>query len=141
MDPSIAPYIYPRYIAEYGATPHNREIPLYFAMQLYAEFILHRDVDYGSYRPGGGYGVGRMAVQVRERGHQATRLPPALRHGQPYMVPFSDVQSFGVQLSQEATDLVRHVAEQYVEVRLTSHLFIHMFVLNICVSMCRCDFM
>ena len=57
------------------------------------------------------------------------------------MVPFSDVQSFGVQLSQEATDLVRHVAEQYVEVRLTSHLFIHMFVLNICVSMCRCDFM
>ena len=40
IEPRIAPHIYPHYLVEYGALPHNREIPGYFAMQLYGEFVL-----------------------------------------------------------------------------------------------------
>ena len=118
IEPRIAPFIYLRYLAEYGALPHNREIPLYFAVQLYGEFVLGREVDYGSRRPGGGFGVGRMAQQTRERGEQARRLPPALRHGQPYLVPFPVVQTVGLQLSQEATTLVQQMVESFAEVRI-----------------------
>ena len=57
-------------------------------MQLYNVFVLGREVDYSSCQPGGGYGVGRMAEQVHERGEPTRQLPPALQHGSPYLVPF-----------------------------------------------------
>ena len=69
-----------------------------------------------------------MAEQVRERGEPARRLPPALRHGQSYLVPFPVVQSVGLQLCHEASKLEHHMAESFEEVlvcKVCSVLQIH----------------
>ena len=81
----------------YEAMTHNREIPLYFSMQLYDEFVMGMAVDYGTQTPSdGGQGVGCMVEQDKERGQHARHLPPAHQHPVHLLAPLHMVHSLGL---------------------------------------------
>ena len=115
IHPQMAAHIYICYVCYYGGMPHHREIPLYFAMQLCAEFVFGHVVDYHDRRPGSGHGVGRLQDQDRRPGAQARRPPPALRPtalAAPELFPIVAVRGIGVQLARDFSDSLRSIQHQ-----------------------------
>lgn len=91
-----------RYVVYYGALPHHMQIPAYFAMQLYAELELGRQVDYHDRRPGGGHGYGRLQEQHRIPGTiEFLGPPPRRRRTMEPLVPWSTVQGMAFQFGQD----------------------------------------
>ena len=106
-----------RYVAYYGGFPHHRQIPLYFAMQLFAEFVLGRVVDYHDRRPGAGLGVGHLQDQDRRPGELAQPPPHSRRRcTYPTLVPLSDIHSVGMEFGvnlRAATMSLQHLVQTF----------------------------
>lgn len=117
IHPAMRAHIYIRYVAYYGGMPNNRQVPLYFGMQLTAEFILGHVVDYHDRRPGAGLGVGRMQDQDRRPGDLAHPPPPSRRRRtEPTLVPLSSVQTIGLEIGldlQAATTSIQHLVHTF----------------------------
>ena len=115
--PAIYAHAYLRYVAYYGGMPHHYQIPLYFAQQLYAEFVLGFVVDYHDRRPGAGHRVGRLQDQRRRPGDIALRAPPSQRaRREPMFVPLSSVQSVGMEFAAEihsTSSSIRHLLQTF----------------------------
>jgi len=102
--------VYDRFIGAWGMFPHHDQVPLYFARQLYAEFILGMHPDYTD-TPSRFYGAGRGCSYDRP----GARRDPTIVPPPPWLLPHPDrtiVRSEDVvESSQLGTEVRTRVAD------------------------------